>query len=267
MNTRELLTELEEGVVNFLDSKRWIDYLKFASKFHNYSFANVWMIRHQMPEATRVAGFHDWKKVKRFVRKGQHGIRILAPHFRKNADDEDVLSGFHLTSVFDVSQTGGEELPSIVKSIEGDEQEHILAGLVELAESKGLEVNYEKLGSFGYLSARDKIGLAEGHDVNQAAQTMAHELAHWYLAHLGSDIPQDQAEFEAESAAFVVSNYFGFDTTQITVGYLASWTRDKQKVHAMILTSGKRIMKASKQIIKDMENMNGKTSAQVGGDC
>ena len=50
------------------------------------------MIACQRPEATRVAGYNAWQKLKRQVRKGEKGIRILAPIVRSKKDkDKDLI--------------------------------------------------------------------------------------------------------------------------------------------------------------------------------
>ena len=257
---------VEEGVSGFLRSDQWSEYLKFSARFHQYSFCNTFLIMCQMPAATRVAGYNAWKKMGRQVQRDEHGIKIFVPFKGKvirDDEEHEVLKGFGIGNVFDVSQTKGDPLPEIVTSISGDDQVSIYAKLLQLAKSKGLEVEFEKMGAFGYLNANDKIGLAEGHDLNQSAQTLAHELAHWYLAHLGSDISRDLAEFEAESTAFVLCEHFGFATHQVTMGYLASWCKTEQKLHEMVISSGTRVMKAAKKIIEALEEKDGKKAQEV----
>jgi N-terminal domain of anti-restriction factor ArdC len=79
--------------------------LKTMARFHRYSFHNVCLIASQRPEATRVAGFHTWRSLGRFVRKGEKGIVILAPIVGRRSDsDEDEskrIVGFRAAYVFD----------------------------------------------------------------------------------------------------------------------------------------------------------------------
>ena len=91
-------------------------------KFHNYSFGNILEIARQMPSASRVAGLYAWNQLGRKVKKGQKGIRILAPMLgtkrKKDSEAEKdstkqnqpALVGFRAVYVFDVSQTEGAEL-------------------------------------------------------------------------------------------------------------------------------------------------------------
>src|SRR5205807_6176220 len=101
--------------------------------FHDYSFGNLCLIVSQRPEATRVAGYQAWRKLGRQVRKGERGIRILAPcraKAREVESDEETRSafrviGFRCVSVFDLSQTDGEPLPAVEsRSLEGDAPDH-----------------------------------------------------------------------------------------------------------------------------------------------
>ena len=135
-NHPELIDQLTEGIANLTSSKDWQHYLDFQSRFHRYSFGNVLLIAAQCHEATRVAGFNAWRKMNRFVRKGEKAIWILAPMVYKNADAEDgesdrVIRGFKFVPVFDVAQTDGEELPSICNRIDGDDPAGHYAQLVD----------------------------------------------------------------------------------------------------------------------------------------
>src|SRR6266567_8650228 len=108
----QLMQALEQGQSDALKN-----YLRLMSRFHRYSWGNCLLIYSQRPDATHVAGFHAWLTLRRFVRKGEKGIVILAPMVgRKKADDtlsEDEqtrLFGFRAAHVFDISQTDGEPL-------------------------------------------------------------------------------------------------------------------------------------------------------------
>lgn len=77
---KEVMDKLEAGVTELFEGERFADYLRTMSKFHDYSFGNILLIAIQFPGASQVAGFQDWKKkFGRNVKKGEKGIRILAP--------------------------------------------------------------------------------------------------------------------------------------------------------------------------------------------
>src|SRR5438034_10369906 len=120
---------LAEAVGRMADSETFAAWLRARAAFHDYSFANVCLIVSQRPDATRVAGYKTWQKLGRQVRKGEHGIRILAPcrvkvaEADQHADKRDAyrVVGFRCVSVFDVAQTEGEPLPELeYRPLEGD---------------------------------------------------------------------------------------------------------------------------------------------------
>jgi len=102
-------------------------YLQTMSRFHQYSLRNVMLIALQKPNATHVAGFHTWKKLSRFVKKGENGIVIIAPLVYKketvenddNSPNVTEINGFKGVYVFDISQTDGDELPEFAR-VHGD---------------------------------------------------------------------------------------------------------------------------------------------------
>jgi hypothetical protein len=122
-NVQALIEQLEAG-----HSEALTAYLNAMSRFHNYSFGNILEIARQRPDATRVAGFWKWKELGRSVKKGEKGIRILAPIIgvRGKKDEEaekdltrqnvPILVGFRAAYVFDVSQTEGVDLPELRES-------------------------------------------------------------------------------------------------------------------------------------------------------
>ena len=130
-NVQALIEQLEQG-----HSEGLTAYLTAMGRFHNYSFGNILEIARQRPNATRVAGLYAWNQLGRKVRKGERGIRILAPVIgirrKKDAEakkdirtqNQAVLVGFRSAYVFDVSQTEGKELPEFSERVTGDVGEY-----------------------------------------------------------------------------------------------------------------------------------------------
>ena len=102
---RQVLQTLEQGIETILTSEGYQQYLATMSRFHGYSFNNVALIMCQRPEATHVAGFHTWRSMERFVKKGERGITIMVPYKAKIAKEDDdplyVIRGFGVGTVFD----------------------------------------------------------------------------------------------------------------------------------------------------------------------
>lgn len=123
---KEITDKLEKGLQDLFSSGQYADYLKTMSKFYNYSASNTLLIYMQRPDASRVAGYGDWQKnFKRHVKRGEHGIKILAPcPYKQKVEreqtgpdgravtvtEEVTRAAFKPVTVFDVSQTEGEPL-------------------------------------------------------------------------------------------------------------------------------------------------------------
>lgn len=131
---KEITDRLEQGILEVFESERYKEYLRVMSKFHHYSFNNTMLIALQKPDASLIAGFSAWKNTHgRTVKKGEKGIRIIAPAPFKvkqemekldpktnmplveadgNAITEEkeiTIPAYKVVSVFDVSQTGGKD--------------------------------------------------------------------------------------------------------------------------------------------------------------
>jgi hypothetical protein len=200
---QELAQLLEQGHTDRLTS------LKTMARFHRYSLNNVCLIVAQRPTATRVAGYHTWRSIGRFVRKGEKGIAILAPILRRRRDETDekesrVIAGFRTAYVFDVEQTDGAPLPqpSEAQGNPGETTARLRAAIA----SHGIALEYaDNLGGALGLSCGGRIRVMNGLSPASEFSVLAHDYAH-ELLHRGSDRPEsrDTRELEAEAVAFVI---------------------------------------------------------------
>lgn len=241
----EAMERLDRGVREVFESGRWERYLEVMSRFHQYSANNSLLIAMQMPNATAVASYTDWKrKFGRQVRKGERGIRILAPvRYRKKVEDEDGdeavverLAGFRLASTFDVSQTDGEPLPQIAELLDGSVERY---GQVMDAIEKAapVPVGFEEMPADvnGFFSrAERRIAIRPGMSQAQTVKTAIHELAHSRIHDFDGVTPPEDLpdrgtrEVQAESVAFVVASHYGLDTGGYSFGYVASWASGRE---------------------------------------
>lgn len=264
--TAEALAALDTQLAELIDSGRWTDYLDFQTRFHTYSANNVMLIMAQMPTATHVAGYQAWKKDHgRQVRKGEHGLRILAPcTVWKDKDNHDAgrtLIGFRVTSVFDVSQTDGEPLPSVVDHLTGDAPDHLLAGLVDAITAAGYTYERGPTGTAnGYTDYTGRtVRVSDTLTGAMAAKTTAHELAHVLMHHPDSDRPaRDVCEIEAESVAYVVMAAHGIDSGGYTLGYVAGWSGGDV---ATVKTTATRVAAHAKKILATLSTDTAKEAA------
>jgi hypothetical protein len=218
-----------------------IAFLQSIATFYKYSLNNMWLIAFQRPDASRVAGYMDWKKKhNRQVKKGEKGIKILAPakYRRCNLSPSDpayhptdkdyVIKGFRTVTVFDISQTEGDELPPAPNWTSSEKSKELEDKLLEFAASQDTKVEIkDNLNGAQGTSSGGKIELLP----EAGTQVLIHELAH-ELLHKGSakwTMTREEKELEAEAIAFVVGFTFGLDDLA-SPNYLALWNADADKI-------------------------------------
>ena len=238
---KAITEQLEQGVKEVFTSDKYIEYLRFMSKFTSYSFNNTLLIFMQKPDASLVAGYKSWQQKGRQVRKGEKGITILAPcPHKKEIETEDgekqtiSWTSFRAVSVFDVSQTDGDELPTgcvtkLTGSVEG------YAELIAKLESVSpVSVSYENIKGTanGYYShSEQRIVIQEGMSEAQTVKTLVHEISHAILhSEEGEEKDADRRtrEVQAESVAYTVCNMLGLDSSDYSFGYVAGWSSTRE---------------------------------------
>ncbi|MFA7281377.1 MAG: ArdC family protein [Sterolibacterium sp.] len=235
-------------------SEQLVKFLKMAARFPNYSFGNTMLIAMQAPDATRVAGFWTWKKLGRKVRKGEHGIAIMAPVLRRTTivlENEEELTeenpiAFRTVFVFDQSQTDGKPLEEPVR-VCGDPGIYF-ERLQRFVTSQGIELEYSnELGRAEGVSRGGKIVLRQGLSPAEAFSVLCHETAHELLHRDKTERP-DRAtrETEAESVAFVVNEATGLENSTGSSDYLLTYKADRK----LLMQSLQRIRRAAAQIIE-----------------
>jgi antirestriction protein ArdC len=256
-STSEMIGMIEQGVKDVLTSERFTEFLKFSAQFHHYSLNNVILILIQKPDASYVAGYNAWQKMNRQVNKGEHGIRILAPCTgKKTVTDEDgndtviATQYFRPVSVFDISQTSGEDIPTICDELFGD-IENADELTQKISSATDYSISYEDTGeAFGRCNNDEKtIKVRDDLDDRQRIKTLIHEVAHSLLWNADKEQHNSRSdqEIEAEATAYIVCSKLGIDTASYSFDYIASWSADKD-VKALKRLLG-NIQKASQKII------------------
>jgi antirestriction protein ArdC len=228
-NVQLLIEQLEAG-----HSEALTAYLTAMGRFHNYSLGNILEIARQKPTATRVAGMYAWNQLGRKVKKGEKGIRILAPMIgmrrRKDEDAENnptapnqpVLVGFRAVYVFDVSQTDGAPLPQLSEKVRGDVSER-RERLVQFVEAQGIQLEFrESIAPALGMSYGGRIAILPGQEPAEEFTTLVHELAHEMLHKAERRIATTKTvrETEAEAVAFVVAQTIGLETGHASADYI-----------------------------------------------
>ncbi len=266
---QEITDQLEAGIQELFESDKFKDYLTCMSKFHNYSLNNTLLIAMQRPDATLVAGYKAWQTDHgRYVRSGEHGIKILAPCKYKvtvesEKEDEEPKEleylKFKITHVFDISQTEGKELPSLgIDELSGDVDEYrsMYKALLRVCPVPIVQEDI-KGGAKGYYNdAEQRIAILTGMSEMQTIKTMIHEIAHQKMHSSGTrtlDMPNDRhtKEVEAESVAYTVCQRYGLDTSDYSFGYIAGWSSGKDM--AELKSSLERIRSAADELITGID--------------
>ena len=214
---QEITAGIEQGIKELFESEKYMRYLSVMSKFHRYSVNNTMLIYMQRPDATLVAGFNKWKnQFERHVKKGEHGITIIAPTpYKKkieemkrdpdthapilDADGKAVMEEkeieipmFRPVKVFDVSQTDGKPLPELASSLSGTVP-HYEVFMEALRRSAPVPIEFEPMDENmdGYFSSeQQRIAIREGMSEVQTVSAAVHETAHSKL--------HDPKKYEAE---------------------------------------------------------------------
>ncbi|WJE61663.1 LPD25 domain-containing protein [Bacillus mycoides] len=276
------------------------DYLSFMAKFYHYSPSNISLIQSQFEGAKAVGSFSFWKEKGFAVKKGEKGIQILVPNrtvakfkdkegtwktITKASEEEkkqiesksvEVIPGrlyFAVGHVFDASQTNvkAEDLPRIFPNrwLEGSVKDYksLYRGMEAVAEKNGVKIIAPKaeLGvskGVSYTLTKE-VALNPRNSELQNVKTLLHELAHAKLhtaeTHMNYTAPEK--EFQAEMTAYAVSSYFGIDTSEYSLGYLANWTQGKEMKDKTKLL--KEVHETSIEFIETIESSLEKEKQQI----
>ncbi|MCD8099403.1 MAG: YodL domain-containing protein [Oscillospiraceae bacterium] len=265
---KEITDSIEANIQDLFQSDKYKDYLRTMSRFHKYSFNNTMLIHMQKPNATLVTGYSKWEqKFNRHVKRGEKGIKIIAPMpFKKKIEQEKLdpdtklpmrdndgnvimeektvkVPMFRPTVVFDVSQTVGAPLPVLASDLKGDVK-HFDIFMEALRRSSPVPIEMKALASNmdGYFNMNEqKICLREDMSEVQTVCAAVHEITHAKLHNVrernsaDENLPAEETrknrkteEVEAESVSFSVCAYYGIETGENSFGYIASWFKDRE---------------------------------------
>ena len=255
----QLVAQAEQQILKLTDSDRFKQYLNTLAKFHHYSARNIDLIYAQNPQATQVAGFKQWQTTfNRTVNRGEKAIRIAAPIIKKltpaekkrlDTTDERAIVGYRYLPVFDVSQTSGEPVLSAKDFVKENLADHqnvtslynaFKDYLNQQTDLKVSEVPLATLnGAKGYFQPSTNEIVIGGDEPDNALKlkTLYHEYAHSQLHGLKSafkDRPRAYQETQAEAVAYVAMQNIGVDTGNYSLGYVATWAKDKAVIHSAL---------------------------------
>lgn len=285
----EVSKRLEQNLEDLFKNDRFQDLLNVMASGHNYSFHNVLLIASQKPDATMIRGFNQWQQLGRHVNKGEKSIDILVPTFQKEVEQKvdketgqvlsdengdpqavvkETLSGYVYGKVFDVTQTSGRELPNVRDFVQNDLQsEESLSELFERFvqqvnrdEKNPLSIqekNHESESYGGFYNRHTNqivINTAVSKTTDDKFRVLIHEYAHGQLHNKTNDMhqyPRGHKEAQAESAAYIVSKYYGLDTNLTSTGYIATWAQDLNVAKQAI----REVQQVSSQMIEQINSL------------
>lgn len=259
----DLTKQLEDGVKQIFQDGEYEKFLKMVSALPRHSINNNLLIYMQNPEATYVAGFKKWQELGRHVKKGEKGIKILAPMtYKKEVEsksheeqkEEVIIVGFKPVYVFDVAQTEGEPLVMLPHRLEANVHnfEKIMEALRNISP---FPISIEPIlnGANGYCSwSENKIVIRENLSEAHSVKTAIHEIAHAILhVNNNQETSRETKEIEAESVAYIVTNYYGIDSSDYSFAYVAGWAADEKLTQ--LQQSIKTIQESASKIINELD--------------
>lgn len=283
---KEALEALHETITHAVGEittgEDWARMLQTSAKFHRYSFNNQLLIAQQTQGlATLPASFTTWKQLGRFVKKGEKGIKILAPvtktfYYDKRTGNEITaaeakkrppstvtkatkLVNVKIAHVFDISQTDGEPVQTVPRPqlLDGQAPEGLIDSLTSIIANAGFRLEYVPpqalRGANGVTRFDDKL-VQIRNDVTdaQTAKTLIHETAHMKMHGAIADrstvaFHRGKAEIEAESTAFLVASAHGLDTSEYTFPYVAGWSGGDLE---LVKSTAENVVKHSQEILE-----------------
>lgn len=252
-----LNNHLQEGIKEYFDSDTYKSYLEGISHFNNYSYRNIQLIKAQFPKATLVASGREWQKRNGWIKKREKALYIQAPVVVTRKDskgkpivnpetgEKETFTYFKPVPVFDVSQVVAQkgkelELPKalglIPEQLDKAYYQNVYRSLRDISQSNNIPIRFRELGQEDgfYNRETNEIVIKKGMSYERTLSTLIHEMAHSELHNdkslterFAGKLSRSSKELQAESIAYVVSHHLGFDTSQESFGYLASWSQAK----------------------------------------
>ena len=229
-------------------------YLNVQARFNRYSVNNALLIAAQMPDATKLATFDEWRENNVQIKSGAKAIMLLSPGKEFERDDGSVGASFNVKKVFDISQTNAIRRQAEIHR----DQRLVMKALVSNPPCRlAVEDSRVPANSVAFYNPTEKtIFVRHGRGFDELFRALARELA---FAHLdnGGEFSRNNCEFKAKSIAYLVCarNHIAPDS----VAFPSSYSNQEAKV---IKTELNQIRDVANTMHNTMENVLGKQKEQ-----
>lgn len=271
--------KLIDGVQKIIERGDYIECLKMMKKLenHKYSFRNSVLIYLQNPNATIVKGFVGWQKLGRGIKNHPKSIYIYYPIKQKAGDrieGQQNLDGteykvrnqqgtmevideiiFRRMVVFDIGDTylhkGAKRVPILEDKINNNTTSDFYEILKSISKCQIIEKE-DTNGYKGYYDkSQNKIFVNSNLTQDDKTATLLHEMTHSLYDDFVYKDERQKSEIFVESVAFLVADYFNFDTSLCSFGYITHWAKDNINE---VLNLGRKIQDTSKEFIELIES-------------
>ena len=253
---RSLLDQLFSDSRLYTKSKDYKELLDFVVRLRNFAPFNAMLLQVQKPGLSYAASAHDWAaRFERIPKKGARPLLILWPFGP-------------VALVYDVMDTEGRDLPEDVSFFPayGAIDDERIAHLMNTVDKKDIRVALDDAGDrqAGSIRVRQRpanpkertiytLRMNRNHPPAVQFVTLAHELGHLCLGHLGPDkvlkvpmrtsMDHAQRELEAESVAYLVCARNGVESKSET--YLSNYVTEHTTIEHLDFY---QVMRAAGQV-------------------
>ena len=280
--------KLLEGVQKVIAKGEYPEFLKMVNKIkNNYSLRNTILVYIQNPNATIVKGFCDWNKLGRGVKRHPKTIFIYTPikiKVKKNIEGQQNVEGketkirnndgnveeidgigYRRIAVFDIGDTyiknGAKRIPILDDTLNSNTTKDLYKLLVDISPVPVVieEINGIKKGY--YSKKENKIVIKASLSQDDRTSVLLHELCHCLYDDFEYSKDRNKSEIFVESVAFLVADYFGFDTSLCSFEYITNWAKNDIKEFMNLANKIKEVADDFIELIKSSEFKQEKISA------
>lgn len=279
-NNKISYAKLLEGVQQVIQRGDYPKFLQMVNKLkNNYSFRNTILVYVQNPDATIVKGFCDWNKLGRGIKKhpktifiytpiktkkqktieGQQNVNGKEEKERNNSGTVELIEGisYRRVAVYDIGDTyvkkGNKRIPILDNTLDSDTTRNLYNALLKISPVPVImeEINGIKKGY--YSKTKNKIVLKQDLSQDDKTAVLLHELCHCLYDDFTYKTERNKSEMFVESVAFLVADYFNFDTSLCSFGYITSWAENNIKEFMSISNKIKETADEFIELIKNSD--------------